>query len=180
MHCMQLTRLCCPSLSPGVCSDSCLLSWWYYPTISSFAANFFLPSVFPSIKVFSNELAFHIRCPNYWIFSFSPSNDYSELISFTIDCWILLSKGLSRVLSNMTDQEHQFLGTQPSLMITSWPRKDRHWNLYIPLLCVPNFIIAWISSLKRKSPKSSLLPNSKILFSHPGLPESNSSCVASK
>ena len=47
-----------------------------------------LPSVFPSIKVFSNELALHIRWPNYWGFSFSisPSNEYSGLISFKIPC----------------------------------------------------------------------------------------------
>ena len=46
-----------------------------------------LPSVFPSIRVFSNELALHIRWPKYWSFSFSisPSNEYSGLISFKID-----------------------------------------------------------------------------------------------
>ena len=46
-----------------------------------------LPSVFPSIKVFSSELALHIRWPKFWSFSFSigPSNEYSELISFRID-----------------------------------------------------------------------------------------------
>ena len=46
-----------------------------------------LPSIFPGIKVFSNELALCIRWPKYWSFSFSirPSNEYSELISFTID-----------------------------------------------------------------------------------------------
>ena len=46
-----------------------------------------LPSVFPSIRVFSNELAFHFRLPKYWSFSFSisPSNEYSGLISFMID-----------------------------------------------------------------------------------------------
>ena len=48
-----------------------------------------LPSVFPSIRIFSNESAFHIRCPKYWSFSFSisPSNEYSGLISFRMD-WI--------------------------------------------------------------------------------------------
>ena len=50
-----------------------------------------LPSIFPSIRVFSNELALHIRGPNYWSFSFSPSNDYSGLISFRIDWFDLLS-----------------------------------------------------------------------------------------
>ena len=48
-----------------------------------------LPSIFPSIRVFSNELALHIRWPMYWSFSFSinPSNEYSGLISFRID-WL--------------------------------------------------------------------------------------------
>ena len=46
-----------------------------------------LPSIYPSIRVFSNESALHIRWPKYWSFSFSinPSNEYSELISFRID-----------------------------------------------------------------------------------------------
>ena len=46
-----------------------------------------LPSIFPSIRAFSNELVLHIRWPTYWRFSFSisPSNEYSELISFRID-----------------------------------------------------------------------------------------------
>jgi len=50
-----------------------------------------LPSIFPSIRVFSSELALHISCPKYWSFSFSisPSNEYSELISFKID-WLAL------------------------------------------------------------------------------------------
>ena len=52
-----------------------------------------LPSIFPSIKVFSNELAFCIRWPKYWSFNFSisPSNEYSVLISFRIDWFYLLA-----------------------------------------------------------------------------------------
>ena len=52
-----------------------------------------LPSIFPDIRVFSNESAFHIRWPKYWRFSFniSPSNEYSELISFMIDWLDLLA-----------------------------------------------------------------------------------------
>ena len=52
-----------------------------------------LPSIFPSIRVFSNELALHIRWPNYWNFSFSisPSNEYSGLISFRIDWFDILA-----------------------------------------------------------------------------------------
>ena len=52
-----------------------------------------LPSIFPSIRVFSNESACRIRWPKYWSFSFSisPSNEYSGLISFRIDCFDLLA-----------------------------------------------------------------------------------------
>ena len=73
------------------------------------------PSVFPSIRVFSNESVLHIRWPKYWSFSFSisPSNEYSGLISLRID-W-LQSKGLSRAFSYITVQKHQFFGAQLSL-----------------------------------------------------------------
>ena len=50
-----------------------------------------LPSIFPSIKVFSNESVLHIRWPKYWSFSVSPSNEYSWLISFRIDWFHLLA-----------------------------------------------------------------------------------------
>ena len=69
---------------------------------------FFLPSVFPSIRVFSNELALPIRWSKYWSFSCrpNPSHDYSGLISFRIDLFDFLSKGLSRVFSNTTVWKH--------------------------------------------------------------------------
>ena len=75
-----------------------------------------LPSVFPSIRVFSNELVLHSRWPKYWNFSFSisPSNEYSGLISFRID-WLdpLAVQGtLKRVFSSTTIQ---LFGAQPSL-----------------------------------------------------------------
>ena len=50
-----------------------------------------LPSVFPSIRVFSNESALRIRWPKYWSFSISPSNEYSGMISFRIDWFDLLA-----------------------------------------------------------------------------------------
>ena len=77
-----------------------------------------LPSIFPSIRVFSNESALHIRWPEYWSFSFSvsPSSEHPGLISFRMDGWISLqSKGLSRVFSNTTVQRHQLFGAQLSL-----------------------------------------------------------------
>ena len=77
-----------------------------------------LPSIFPSIRNFSSELALRIKWLKYWSFGFSicPSNEYSGLISFKIDSLISLqSKGLSRVFSNTTVRKHQFFSTQLSL-----------------------------------------------------------------
>ena len=87
-----------------------------------------LPSIFPSIRVFSSESTVHMRWPNYWSFSFniSPSNEHPGLISFRINWLDLLeSKGLSRVFSNTTVQKHQFFSSQPSSQSKShlhtWP-----------------------------------------------------------
>ena len=96
-HGLQHTRPFCPSLSPGICSDSYLLSRWCCLTISFICLPFLLlPSVFASIGVFSSEsLALWIRWPKYWSFSFSvsPSNEYSGLISFRIDWFHLAVQG---------------------------------------------------------------------------------------
>ena len=81
-----------------------------------------LPSIFPSIRVFSTESALHIMWPKYWSFSFSisPSNEYSGLISFRTDWFhLLVVQGLSRVFSSTTVQKHQFFSTQPSLWSNS-------------------------------------------------------------
>ena len=78
-----------------------------------------LPSIFPSIRVFSNESVFHIRWPKYQSFSFniSPSNEYSGLELTALIS--LQSKGLSRVFSNTTVQKPQFFSTQLSLWFNS-------------------------------------------------------------
>ena len=77
-----------------------------------------LPSIFPSIRVFSNETVLCIRWPKYWSFSFSitPSMNIQELFPLGWTGWIALqSKGLSRVFSNTTVQRHPFFGSQLSL-----------------------------------------------------------------
>ena len=77
-----------------------------------------LPSIFPSIRVFSSESVLPIRWPKFWSFSFSisPSSEYSGLISFSMDWFDLLAvKGLSRVFSNTTVEKHQFFRAQLSL-----------------------------------------------------------------
>ena len=94
-----------------------------------------LPSIFPSIRVFSNESVLRIRWPKYWSFSFiiSPCNEYSGLISFRVDWFDLLGvMGLSRVFSNTAVQKHQFFGIQlflwspymttgKTIALTRWP-----------------------------------------------------------
>ena len=90
---LQHARLPCPSATSGACSNSCPLSQWCHPTISCSVVPFFLlPSIFPSIRAFSNESVL-IRWPKYWSFSFSisPSNEYSGLISFRMDWLDLLA-----------------------------------------------------------------------------------------
>ena len=80
-----------------------------------------LPSIFPSIRVSSNESALHIRWPKYWSFSFSisPSNEYSGLLSFRIDWFDLLA--VQETLRSLLQhhKKHQFFGAQPSLWSTS-------------------------------------------------------------
>ena len=76
------------------------------------------PSIFPSIRVFSNESVLHIRWPKYWslIFSISPSNEYSGLISFRMNWLDLLAvQGTLKSLFYITVQKHQFFGAQLSL-----------------------------------------------------------------
>ena len=77
-----------------------------------------LPSIFPSIRVFSSESVLHIKWPSYRSFSFSisPSNEYSGLISFRVDWLDLLAvQRTFKIFSNTTVQKHQPFGTQLSL-----------------------------------------------------------------
>ena len=81
-----------------------------------------LPLIFPSIRVFSNESALHIRWPEYWSFSISPSNEYSGLIFFRIDC--------SR--SPCSPRDSQEFSPTPQFKIMS--------SLALSLLCGPTLI----------------------------------------
>ena len=101
-----------------------------------------LPSIFPSIRVSSNESVLRIRWPKYWSFSFSisPSNECSGLISFRklgLTGWISLqSKGLSRVFSNTTDEQEK---TVPRHSRKELSRADTLiltvWDSYLILNC---------------------------------------------
>ena len=87
-----------------------------------------LPSIFPSIRDFSNELSVRIRLPKYWSFrlSISPCTEYSGLLSLRIDWFDLLAvQGTLRSLLSTTGQRHQFFGILTSLWSSShnctWP-----------------------------------------------------------
>ena len=118
-HGLQHPRLPCPPPSPGICSNSCSLSQRWHPTILR-RPLLLLPSIFPSIRIFSNEWALYIRWPKDCSFSFSPSSEYSGMISFRIDWFDLLAvQGTLKSFSNTTGQKHLFFGTQPSSLSTS-------------------------------------------------------------
>ena len=133
---LQHARPPCPSPTPGVYSNSCPLSHWWHPTISSSHPLLLLPIVFSSIRVFSNESVLRIRWPKYWSFSFSinPSNKYSGLISFRMDWLGLLavqgtlksllqhhsSKALSLWYSTffIVQLSHQYMTTGKTIALT--------------------------------------------------------------
>ena len=96
-----------------------------------------LPSIFPSIKHFSNDLAVYIRCPKYWCFSFSISLPMNIQGWFPLRLTSLISsqsKGLSRVFSSTTVWKHQFIHAQPSV----WS------NFQYPYLTTGNTIVLTI------------------------------------
>ena len=110
-HGLQHTRLSCPSPTPKAYPNSCPLSQWCHPTISS--------SV---IRVFSNESGLCIRLLKYWGFSFniSPSNEHLGLISFRMDWLDLLAvQGTLKSLLQHHSSKHQIFGTQLSLYSNS-------------------------------------------------------------
>ena len=137
---LQQARLLCPQLSPRVCSNSCLLSWWCYLSLLLLLL-LHLASIFPSIRVFSNVSLFTSGGQSIGA-SASASVlplKYSELISFRID-WLtsLLSKGLTRVFSSTTVWKHLFFGAQPSFFMVQlshlYVTNIRMWLLEKPLL----------------------------------------------
>ena len=119
LHEPQHTRPPCPSPTPGVHPNSCPLSWWCHPTISSSVVHFSsCPQSFPASGSFQMSQLFASGgqsigvSPSTSVFPMN-TQDWSPL-GWT--GWISLqSKGLSRVFSNTTVQKHQFFDTQLSL-----------------------------------------------------------------
>ena len=155
-----------PPPSPVVGSNSCPLSQWCYLTISSSVTHFLpLPSIFSSIRVFSSELALHIRWPKYWSFSFSisPSKEYSALISFRIDWFDLLAvqgtlKSLLQHHSSkasvlqcsaffMVQLLNPYMTNGKTIALTIWTFVSKVMSLFFNILF--RFVIAFLPRSKR-------------------------------
>ena len=116
-HGLQRAELPCPSLSPSLLKLMSIESVMPSNHLIFCSPLILLPSVFPSISVFFSESALCIRWPRYWSFSscISPSNEYSELISFRIDWFDLaVQEILKSLLLSTTVGKHQFFSAQPS------------------------------------------------------------------
>ena len=123
-----------------------------------------LPSVFPSIRIFSGELAFHIRWPEYWIFSFriSPSNEYSGWISFRIYWFDLLTvqETLKSLLQHHNSKasflqhsaffavqlSHPYMITGKNIALTVWTFISKVMSLFFNVLST--FVIAFLPRSK--------------------------------
>ena len=132
-----------------------------------------LPSIFPSIRVFSNESALHIRWPKYWSFSFSisPSNEYSRLISFRMDWLYLLAvQGTLKTLLQhhslkasilrcsaffIVQLSHAYMTTGKTIASTRWTFVDKVMSLLFNMLSrlvitfLPrskHLLISWVQS----------------------------------
>ena len=140
-HGLQHPKLSCASPSSGVCPSSCSLHY-----LILWCPLLLLPTVYPSIRDFSNESSVRIRWPKYWSFSFSisPFSEYSGPISS-------LSKGLSGVFSSTTVRRHQLFGALSSLQPSShncmWPLEDH--GLDYTDLCQQNIVSLLFNILSR-------------------------------
>ena len=143
----------CPSLTPRVCSNSCPLSWWCHPTISSCVTLFSCPQSFPALGSFLKS----------WLFALGGhcigASDLASVLPMNIQrCFplgltsliSLLSKGPSRVFSSTKVQKHPFSGSQPSLWSNShistwllekpwlWTRWAGYYDMINPIFCLEN------------------------------------------
>ena len=169
--------------TPRVYSNSCPSSRWYHPTIYH---PFLLPSIFPSIRVFSNESVLHIRWQKYWSFSFStsPFNQFSGLIFFRMD-WldILAVQGtLKSLLQHHTSKasilqhsalftvqlSHLYMTTGKTIALTRWTFVGKVMSLLFNMLS--RLVITFLPRSKRlliswlQSPSAVILEPKKIKF----------------
>ena len=155
---MQLARLPCPSPTPRVCVNSCPLSQWCHPSISSSVISISCLQSFPASGSFPMSQFFmssSIRWPKHWSFSFSisPSNEYSGLISFRMDWFDLLTiqgtlKSLLQHHSSkasilqhsvffIVQLSHPYMTTRKTIALTWWTFVGKVMSLL--LICCPGW-----------------------------------------
>ena len=184
-HGLQHSRPPCPSPTPGVYPNSCPLSQWCHPAISSSVVPFSSCLQFPSIRVFSNESALGIRWSKYCSFSFniSPSNEHSGLISFRMDWLDLLAiqgtlKGLLQHHSSkasilrcsaffIVQLSHPYRTTGKTTALTRWTFVGKVMSLLLNMLS--RLVITFLPRSKRlliswlQSPSAVILEPKKIV-----------------
>ena len=140
-----------------------------------------LPSIFPTIRIFSNEQVLHVRWPKYWTFSFSisPSNEYSRLISFRIDWFDLLAvQGtLKSLLQHQTSKasilwhsaffmvqlSHPYMTTGKTIALTRWTFVSKTMSLFFNMLS--RLVIAFLP--RSKHLLISWLPSPSVVILEP-------------
>ena len=146
---LQHSRLSCPSLSLGVCSNSCSLSQWCYPIISSsvipfssWSQSFSTSGSFPMSRLFTSG---DLNIGTSASASVLPMNIQDWFPLGWIDWISLKSKGLSRVFSSTTVWKHQFFCAQPSL----WSTSHTHETSLVAQIvkCLLTMLETWIQSL---------------------------------
>ena len=151
-HGLQHARLPCPSPTPKACSNSCLLSRWCHPIISSSVVPFSSCLNLSQNQGLSDESVLSIRWPKYWSFSFSisPSNEYSGLVSFRIDLLDLLAVlgTLKSLLHNHSSKasilrcsafftvqlSHPYMITGKTIALTRWIFVGKVMSLLLNML----------------------------------------------
>ena len=175
-YCYSVTQSC-PTVTPWTAASQASLSytiswvgsnlrplswWWWYLTISSCYLLFLLPSIFPSIRVFSKEWALRIRWSKYWSFSIriSLSNEYSGLVSFRIDWFDLVQGTLKSLLQHhslkapvlehsaffMVQLAHLYMTTGKAIALSRWTFVNKVMSLLFNTLS--RFVIVFLPSSK--------------------------------
>ena len=165
LHGLQYARSPCPSPTPGAYSNSCPSSQWCHPTVSSSVIPILrLPSIFSSIRVFSNESVLYIMWSKNWSFSFSisPSNGHPGLISFRMDWLDLLEvqgtlKSLLQHHSSkasilqcsavfIVQLSHPYMTTGKHIPLTRWTLVGKVMSLLLNILSrlVITFLPVWV------------------------------------
>ena len=159
-HGLRHARLPCPLPSPGACSNSCLLSQWCYPTISSSVVRFSCLQSFPASGSFLMSQLFASGDQSIG----APAS--ASVLPMYIQDWFplgltgLQSKGLSRVIFNITVQKHQFFGAQPSLWFIF------HCPIFLPFHTVHGVVKVLEKTLESPLDSKEINPKGNLLNVH--------------